>query len=77
MKIIDKINGLLENEREQKEHLLEKNPDHIFNPKTWYSYEYFPPKTVAGKSFVYLKIFQFLTITWVLLKYETNSLYTN
>jgi len=51
MKIIDKINGLLDNEKEVKELQLEKNPDHVWKPKTWYSYEYFPPKTVAGKSY--------------------------
>lgn len=51
MKIIDKINSLLDNEKELKEAALEKDPNHQWKPKTWYSYEYFPPKTVAGKSF--------------------------
>ncbi len=35
MKIIDKINKLLEEEKEQK--------------RTFYSFEYFPPKTDSGK----------------------------
>lgn len=37
MKIIEKINRLLEEDKNQK------------TKQTWYSYEYFPPKTAAGK----------------------------
>ena len=37
MKIIDKINRLLQQEEENKTN------------NTWYSFEYFPPKTAAGK----------------------------
>lgn len=40
MKISDKINQLME---------LDVNDPKT--PKAWYSYEYFPPKTAAGKSF--------------------------
>ena len=40
VKIIDKINALLAAEAEAGEQ-AEKT--------TWYSYEYFPPKTPAGK----------------------------
>jgi hypothetical protein len=49
MKIIDKINRLLEEDKEVAESALAKDPTYKHVPKTWYSYEYFPPKTVSGK----------------------------
>jgi len=53
MKIIDKINRVLEEDerfnmspKKQSEDQLSPKQRKI--PKTWYSYEYFPPKTTAG-----------------------------
>lgn len=46
VKIIDKINALLAAEKEAIENGTA--PD---KKETWYSYEYFPPKTTAGKSY--------------------------
>lgn len=44
VKIIDKINALLAAEAE-----AEKNGTAPDKKATWYSYEYFPPKTASGK----------------------------
>ena len=56
MKILDKINKLLEDDKlnanNSPKSIFEGSPHtkgEISVPKTWYSYEYFPPKTVAGK----------------------------
>lgn len=55
MKISDKINRLLEEDDRINEkgmspkQLKENSPIKPKHPKTWYSYEYFPPKTTAGK----------------------------
>jgi hypothetical protein len=50
-KIIDKIEGILAAEAE-----AEKNGTAPAKKTTYYSYEYFPPKTAAGK-FIILFIF--------------------
>lgn len=44
IKIIDKINAILAAEKE-----AEANGTAPEKKTTYYSYEYFPPKTVAGK----------------------------
>ena len=49
MKIIDRINLALEEEKREKQAALDKDPDHEWVDRTWYSYEYFPPKTTAGE----------------------------
>jgi len=52
MKIIDKINRCLEEDERfcnSPKKALEDSPKSKKYPKTWYSYEYFPPKTTAGK----------------------------
>jgi len=47
MRIIDKINALLEEDKERLEVATQQGKS--LTPKTWYSYEYFPPRTPAGK----------------------------
>ena len=49
MKLTDKIELLRKEDDEHKEMALEKNPEYVHKPRTFYSYEYFPPKTAAGK----------------------------
>ena len=47
MKIIDKINALIAEDKERCDLAAQKGEQ--ATPNTWYSYEYFPPKTPAGK----------------------------
>mmetsp|Transcript_16525 Transcript_16525/g.28075 ORF Transcript_16525/g.28075 Transcript_16525/m.28075 type:complete len:212 (-) Transcript_16525:1365-2000(-) len=53
MKIIDKINKLLDDEKQylsQNKSVLEGNLEHRQKfPAAYYSFEYFPPKTAAGE----------------------------
>lgn len=52
MKIIDKINKLLDDEKRflAESKVLEGSPEHRAKfPKAYYSFEYFPPKTLAGE----------------------------
>jgi hypothetical protein len=53
MKIIDKINKLLQDEEEflaRNKQILPNSPEHRAKfPQAYYSFEYFPPKTLAGK----------------------------
>lgn len=48
MKLIDKINKVLEEDK-NKSDSAKKLKEEEGVEKTWYSYEYFPPKTAAGK----------------------------
>jgi methylenetetrahydrofolate reductase (NADPH) len=53
MKIIDKINKLLDDEKEflaRNPHITPGSPEHRAKfPQAYYSFEYFPPKTLAGE----------------------------
>jgi len=55
MKLIDKINSLLEEDAQSGSpngspgKFQEDSPKSKQAKKIWYSYEYFPPKTPAGK----------------------------
>ena len=49
MKLIDKINKVLEEDK-NKSDSAKKLKEEEGREKVWYSYEYFPPKTAAGKS---------------------------
>jgi len=48
-KISHWIKEYTEKDKLDKELYLEKNPGGTWKQATWYSFEYFPPKTSAGE----------------------------
>lgn len=49
MTILDKINELLSNDDTQNSPFKKGEGSDEEKLKTWYSFEFFPPKTTAGK----------------------------